>query len=198
MSKKDLEGKIIEECCMTVFFNNLLNLIKLLRYPISRRIVGMQSYFNFLKGFSKKADLVFEKSYDKQNILIIALYENTEIRNDVLNLLKVAKNNNLFIICVNTLKINNMKRYKGLMDCYIERYNFGRDFGSYQEGILYLMKRNLLEECPRLILLNDSVFYSENNLNNFISSLSGTKIDVLGATENHEIASFRFILFIYI
>jgi hypothetical protein len=172
---------------MTAFLNNLLNFIKLSRYPISRLIVGMQSYFNFLKSLSKKTDLVFERPYDKQNILIIALYENAEIRNDILNLLKVAKDNNLFIICVNTLKINNKQRYKGLMDCYIERYNFGRDFGSYQEGILYLMKHNLLEECPRLILLNDSVFYSENNLNNFISTLSGTKIDVLGATENHEI-----------
>jgi len=172
---------------MTAFFNNLLNFIKLSRYPISRLVIEMQSYFNFLKSLSKKTDLVFEGSYDKQNILIIALYENNEIRNDILNLLKVAKDNNLFIICVNTLKIINKQRYKGLMDCYIERYNFGRDFGSYQEGILYLMKHNLLEECPRLILLNDSVFYSENNLNNFISSLTNTEIDVLGATENHEI-----------
>jgi hypothetical protein len=150
--------------------------------------ITMRSNLNYIKSLFKPDNVIIDKPYNQpKKILLLALFEKGELRQDIINLLKVAKQQDLFVVCVNTLKLKNPKEYDELFDCYIEKYNFGRDFGSYKTGFLYLFKKNYLVTCPRLILLNDSLFYSRKNLNNFISSLSNTDIEVLGATENHEI-----------
>ena len=148
----------------------------------------MWSHLNYIKSLFKPDNVIIDKPYNQsKKILLLALFEKGELRQDIVNLLKIAKQQDLFVVCVNALKLKNPKEYDELFDCYIEKYNFGRDFGSYKTGFLYLFKKNYLVKCPRLILLNDSVFYSRKNLNNFISSLSNTDVEVLGATENHEI-----------
>ena len=156
--------------------------------PFAKSNLTMQSNLNYIKSLFKSDNVIIDKSYNQpKKILLLALFEKGELRQDIVNLLKVAKQQDLFVVCVNTLKLKNPKEHDELFDCYIEKYNFGRDFGSYKTGFLYLFKKHYLVKCPRLILLNDSLFYSRKNLNNFISSLSNTDIEVLGATENHEI-----------
>ena len=99
----------------------------------------------------------------------------------------MAKNYGAYTICVNTLKLQTPEKYKQAIDCYIERYNFGRDFGSFKAGFSHLYKRQWHDKCPRLLMLNDSLFYSKKHLARFISDLFETDVEVLGATENHEV-----------
>ncbi|MCW1954945.1 MAG: rhamnan synthesis F family protein, partial [Roseobacter sp.] len=71
--------------------------------------------------------------------------------------------------------------------CYIERPNFGRDFGSYKTGFLHIFKNNWQESCPRLLMINDSVFFSAERMPKFLNDMMTSEIEVLGSTENYEI-----------
>jgi len=156
-------------------------------YPGAYTYLTMLSHFNWIKSLTKKEKVVFESPYKGQKIFLLVLYEKGILRKDIEKLLKVAKNHGAYTICINTLKLANPEQYNGLMDCYIERYNFGRDFGSYKTGYMHLYKQQWDKQCPRLLMLNDSLYYSKKNLANFIADLLNTEIEVLGATENHEI-----------
>ena len=58
------------------------------------------------------------------------------------------------------MRIEDRAKLEGLIDCYIERPNFGRDFGSYKTAFMHLFAQGWHEHCPRLLMLNDSIFYS--------------------------------------
>ena len=145
------------------------------------------SLLNGLKSLSKETRVIWENSYDSQKILLIALYEKGTLRSDIESLLAMAKRLDIYTVCVNTLKLDSPERYKELIDCYVERYNFGRDFGSYKTGFLHLYKRQWEERCPRVLMLNDSIFYSQKELVPFMANLMDAKSEVLGATEVHEV-----------
>lgn len=159
----------------------------LLLYPGAYFYFTIQSHFNWMKSLFEKNNVVFENAYNGQKILLLALYEKGKIREDIKHLLEVAKQQDAYIICVNTLMLTKPDQYSDLMDCYIERYNYGRDFGSYKTGFMYLYKRQLHDKCQRLVILNDSLFYSKKNQATFVNDLFKTDIEALGATENHEI-----------
>jgi hypothetical protein len=165
----------------------LQNVKNRLLYPAAYAYVSMQSDLNRLKSIGKKDKAVFAKPYQGEKILLIALFEKGEIRQDILHLLASAKRQGIYVLCVNTLKIGNPSQYDDVVDCYIEKYNFGRDFGSYQTGFNYLYKQGMAEQCPRLLMLNDSVFYSESKNCAFLKDMLESPVEALGGTENFEI-----------
>jgi len=65
----------------------------------------------------------------------------------------------------------------------IERADLGRDFGGYKDGISIIEKRYGTPE--RLVLLNDSLFYFERGLDQFIRDLDGDD-DLIGMSEVFE------------
>ena len=142
----------------------------------------------------KYTDVRIKKDFIGGRVILLALYEKTSLRNDTLELLKEAKRNNIFVIAVNTLKLEQVNIPTELADVYIERDNYGRDFGSYKVGMQYFFENRLQEKCERLLIINDSVFFSKKGLANFVKNLFETNIEVLGATENsqhsHHLGSF--------
>lgn len=73
----------------------------------------------------------------------------------------------------------------------MHRRNVGFDFGGYKDGVAYLTR-----ECPdlrRLVIVNDSVFYSSVGLDEHFAAMLGEQ-DVIGAFENwgegHHVQSF--------
>lgn len=146
------------------------------------------SFYKKLLNIFKSPQVLIEKKYNNQNILLLVLFEKGTLRSDIINLLQTAKKLNLFVIAVNTLRLSDLRPYSKLLDVYIERYNFGRDFGSYQVGFQYLFKKRYTSTCPRLLMCNDSVFYSNNHLLSFLKDHFNSQAEeVLGATENYEI-----------
>lgn len=99
----------------------------------------------------------------------------------------MARAKGFYVIGVNTQKFFNGENNTDFFDTYIERYNFGRDFGSYKAGFKYIFKRKYHKQCPRLIMLNDSVYYESTRSVKFLDGLANTTVEVLGATENYEI-----------
>lgn len=156
-------------------------------YPAARVIVTAQSEWQRLRTFGQKPKIHIETPYDGRRIMLLALYQKGALRPDLIRLLHAARAEGLYILAVNTLKLSDPQALRGLIDCYIERPNFGRDFGSYKTGFLHLFQRGWHKTCPRLLMLNDSVFYSEARLPKFLNDLMTSEVEVLGATENFEI-----------
>ncbi|WP_455851544.1 rhamnan synthesis F family protein [Pantoea endophytica] len=154
---------------------------------------GLLSIRDDLKT-KKFSNVILRNEFHGGKVMLLALYEKTSLRDDVIQLLQEAKKNNIFIIAVNTLKLSEESYPQGLIDVYIERDNYGRDFGSYKAGMSYFFENEVHETCDRLLIINDSVFYSRKGLGEFVKSLFNTEVEVLGATENsahaHHLGSF--------
>ncbi len=158
-----------------------------LLYPLARVIVEGQSVRARVRSWVQPTTIHFEAPYNGERIVFVALYEKGSLRPDILRLLETAKAQGLYVLAVNTLKLRDPGALKHLIDCYIERPNFGRDFGSYKTGFLHVYARGWEKSCPRLVMINDSVYYATRGLAQFLHDLSTSEIEALGATENFEI-----------
>ena len=158
-----------------------------IRFQTANTIVCSQSLAQRIKTRGIPHRVHFERSYEGQNILLLALYQRGQLRPDLLNLLTAAKESGLYVIGVNTQKVDHPNQLQDVIDCYIERPNFGRDFGSYKQGFQKILNGGWDHRCQRLLMLNDSVFYSQTNLASFLEQLIHSDSEVIGATENHEI-----------
>jgi hypothetical protein len=156
-------------------------------YPAARVIVTAQSELQRIKTMGQKPVVHFEQAYDGRRIMLLALYEKGVLRPDVMRLLRAARAEGLYILAVNTLKLRDPMALEGLVDCYIERPNFGRDFGSYKTGFLHVFHKGWHKTCPRLLMINDSVYFSQERLPKFLNDMMTSDIEVLGSTENYEI-----------
>lgn len=150
-------------------------------------IASTQSVITRAKAFGKRPVIHVERPYKGQKILLLALYARGRLRADIQTLLITAKQLGFYVMAINSLKLLEPENTQHNIDCYIERPNFGRDFGSYKVGFLHIFKRGWDQQCPRLIMLNDSIFYSQKPLRSFLTKMMMTDMEVLGATESHEI-----------
>lgn len=158
-----------------------------LMYPAAYTYIALQSKLSSLKSLGKKDQVKFAEPYAGQKVMLMALYEKGRLRDDVIAALAAAKALGIYVIGVNTLKLASPDDYRHCMDCYIERFNFGRDFGSYKSGFSYIYSNGLAEQCPRLLMINDSVFFSKKHISQFLEDMLIDDVEVLGATENFEI-----------
>ncbi len=168
---------------MKDFFRAIFNRLQLPSVIFYLNLLSIKNYFFWL--FSKTKFLK-NSEFSGSKIALIALFKKGMLRNDIQNLIKTLREKNFYVIGVNTLKLS--ESHKNFFDCYIERYNFGRDFGSYKKGFQHIF--SMLDKSERsssVLMLNDSVFYSYSNLSNFIDAMSSENYEVIGATENFEI-----------
>lgn len=167
---------------------NIINRVRAnLTYPFSRIIVQSLSLKQQFKSRNKPVTIHHEEDYNGQPIMLLALYEKGTLRQDIVRLLEVAKSQGIYVIAVNTLPLKYPESTKGLISCYIEKPNFGRDFSSYRTGFMHFYERGWERQCPRLLMVNDSIYFSTRGLENFIGDMIKSPLEVLGATENYEI-----------
>lgn len=107
-------------------------------FNIGRAIVSAQSLVAWAKSRSKLTVVHHEAPYDGRPIMLLALYEKGLLRPDVVRLLDQARAAGMYVVAVNTLKLHDPGMVAGMVDCYIERPNYGRDFGSYKTGFLHI------------------------------------------------------------
>jgi hypothetical protein len=159
-----------------------------LRYPNALLVVAALTIKPWFQSKFADDQILRNREWKSgQPVLLIGLWEKGELRADVSRLLKLARKQGAYVVGVNTSRLSNPTSGEDLFDLYIERFNYGRDFGSYKAGILRIQKQIGLSNVPRMLLLNDSVFYLEKETPAFLEKLLSSKIDVLGATENFEI-----------
>jgi hypothetical protein len=158
-----------------------------LLFPIAYIILTIKSLINSIKSRQHPPVVHFERPYQGEKIMLLALYEKGLPRPDIRMLLETAKAQGAYVLAVNTMTFTEPAAWRSLIDCYIEKHNFGRDFSSYQAGFLHLYARGWEATCPRLLMLNDSVFYCSQRTPKFVADLFDSEVEALGATENFEI-----------
>jgi hypothetical protein len=167
-----------------------------IQYPNAKLIVWLSTFGPWLKWKFSSDSVYLKKKLDGQPVVMMILWEKGKVRSDVERLLRAARAKGAYILVVNTAKLAPTVIESDLFDTYIERFNYGRDFGSYKSGILHLQNTYGLENVSRLIVLNDSVYYLDKELDQFLDTMINAEREVLGATENFEvhrhIGSFAF------
>lgn len=83
---------------------------------------------------------------------------------------------------------------------YLERPNFGYDFGGYRDGVLELADE--VKRLERLLLLNDSTWFPLPNTEDWLEAVEALGVDFAGAATNYgtprpEHESFREIVWNY-
>lgn len=169
----------------------LFNLIRagliLILAPAVRIYIGFLSLKNRIRTAGKPNSLRFEHTYNGQNIVVMALYQKGSLRPDIVRFLEHAKAQGLYVIAVNTLKLSNPDEISSLVDCYYEKPNFGRDFSSYKVGFQHVFRKKMQDRCERLMMVNDSIFFTSERSPDFIRDMMKTEYEVLGSTENFDI-----------
>ena len=128
---------------MKDFFKAIINRFQLPSVILILNLLALKNYIFWL--FSKTI-ILKNSEYSGSKIALIALYEKGELRKDIQTLIKTLREKNFYIVGVNTLKLH--ESYKNSFDCYIERYNYGRDFGSYKQGFKHIFSiLNFLIVC---------------------------------------------------
>ncbi len=171
---------------MTPGFSPFSTLVGWLAYPAVYTALFVNSEWMRLQSYNKPDRLHWERPYAGQPILLLALYQKGRLRPDTIRLLETAKAAGLYVVAVNTLRLDPVQKIEAVVDCYIERFNFGRDFGSYKAGFAHLVRRGHDKQCPRLLMMNDSVFFTRTRLPKFLADMIGPSPEVLGSTENFE------------
>ena len=119
---------------------------------------------SFLPAYTLK----MKKSISKTKICVLAVYQEGQLREDIKHLINTLLVLECECVVINTKNIANFSDKLFEKITYIERPNWGRDFGSYQTGINYVLRHVTPASIERLVILNDSVFYCEAGLRSFL------------------------------
>lgn len=157
-------------------------------YPFLYTVLSLASAWRGLRAWGRTPTCHWEADHAGQPIALVALYQKGRLRPDTLCLLKALKASGCYVMAVNTQRLDDPEALRAACDCYIEKVNFGRDFGSYKAGFLHLYRRGWQETCPRLLMVNDSVFCVSDRIDGFVAAMMSAEIEVLGSTENYEIS----------
>lgn len=173
---------------MTAVFRFFEIALTRVAYPFLYTVLSLVSAYRGVRAWGKRPICHWEMDYDGRPIAIVALYQKGRLRPDSVRLVQALKTFGCYVIAINTQRLDDPEGLRRLCDCYIERVNFGRDFGSYKAGFQHLYRKGWHEVCPRLLMVNDSVFCVSDRIDTFISDLMSSEIEVLGSTENYEIS----------
>lgn len=175
---------------MNSFVEKIKKFINFSSVPYIYAYLYVLSYKNYFISLFIHDDVNVFKSYQHgQSILLIALFEKTFLRKDIIRLLETSKRVGLYVVAVNTRKLSKvfLEEHQYLFDVYISQYNYGRDFASYQKGFKFIFKNKLQQHAERILMLNDSLYYDADRIPKFLDDMINAPVEVLGATENHEI-----------
>ena len=117
--------------------------------------------------------------------VLFVLYTRHTIPAFTQTLIDAVGRSDLNLVISTNAKITPVLRAALLEKCHllIERADLGRDFGGYKDGISIIEKRYGVPK--RLVLLNDSLFYFERGLEQFVKDLDGDE-EVISMTEVFE------------
>lgn len=117
--------------------------------------------------------------------VIFVLYARSPLPAFTRNLLDAIDRSALNLIVVSNTALDPYLKAQLLDKSYllIERANLGRDFGAYRDGVSVLLRHT--KDVDRLVLLNDSLFFFDRGLDQFIARLSGDQ-EFIGVTEVFE------------
>ncbi len=117
---------------------------------------------------------------------VFHLYQRYTLPENVVHAVELLAELGVRVVAVSNLPVppSELERLKPHLHTFIQRRNFGRDFGGYRRGVLHVLDKHAPE---RLMLLNDSIFYARRGLREFFTEMARGN-GFIGASENHEIS----------
>lgn len=136
----------------------------------------------------RQGDVVSIERYSDANdgtFCVFHLYQRYGLSANVVHAIEVLAELGVRVVAVSNLPVppGELERIKPYLHTYIERRNFGRDFGGYRRGVLHVLDNHAPD---RLMLFNDSIFYADRGLRAFFTEMAQSD-GFAGASENHEI-----------
>ncbi|CAB4329799.1 MAG: hypothetical protein F2839_00330 [Actinobacteria bacterium] len=149
-------------------------------------VYSVRSIIAWVKSLSSNPRTFISEPHLGQPILLLAVWEKGELRPDIVRLLRSAKNQGMYTFVINTARLTDPPNIAAYVDHYIERVNFGADFGSYKLGFEWILNPAKVQSTPRVIMGNDSVFYISDRIESTLNAHINATHEVLGITENFE------------
>jgi hypothetical protein len=157
------------------------------RIPLAVVVLQFQNTIEFLKSLTQRPIICKAESPGPgQPILVVALWKFGPLREDIEKLVATAQRLGFFVLAVNTGKGQSAQDFEQA-NYFAQIPNFGRDFASYKFAMQTIYRNNWHKNLSRLVLANDSIFYSEVGLESLLVASLETKLRAMGATENFEI-----------
>ena len=167
--------------------NFIRRIIDEITFPSVYTVIKYLDVVQHFKSYFHRSKIKeFTPYRDGQKVALIAIWEYQKLRKDIRVLAEELIKRDFYVCIVNTGKMN-AEPLSGLASVYIERFNYGRDFGSYKEGIQFLQKGNKLAQAEKFLLCNDSVYYLQDLVSPTIDLFLESNLEIAGATENFEI-----------
>jgi len=162
--------------------------VGLIQLPYALVVLWILNFLSFLKSLWQRTNVAkISEPSPGSPILLFAAWEQRELRPDEQRLLRMAKEIGYFTLVVNTGVLKPVN-YPVDADSYLEIPNFGRDFASYKKGFSLIHQSQWASHASRIVMSNDSVFYSSHGLRNMLIAASEENAPLAsGATENFEI-----------
>jgi hypothetical protein len=150
-------------------------------------ILNFRNLKQYFLHFFHRDRVLLRRPSQQAVLVVIAVYEKGQLRSDICRLAQNFSTRNCCVVVINNSRVEEIASLDESIDVYIERFNYGRDFGAYQCGYRYANANGLLDAASRLVFLNDSIFYASQHLDSFVDALIEDDVDCLGATETFEI-----------
>lgn len=118
-------------------------------------------------------------------VAIVLIYPDHGLQPSHGRLLKYFVDRGFSPVVVSNLRLSDADRAKLLFQCasYIERPNFGYDFGGYRDGVLSLGAS--LRKMERLVLVNDSSWFPLPGCTDWLAEAETLGVDFAGAVSHY-------------
>lgn len=156
-----------------------------LLYEIPMRIIDALRPSTHIRSMRIKEDIDGRSSHNKGILAVLAIKQDGAIPEDILSLINALNKHKIDVLVVQNGNLTNTSREVLIKHCYriIVRNGSGRDFGSYKDGILSLNEDRFSQ---RLLLMNDSLIYFKERVDQLIQSLIKDDGKIIAATESLE------------
>lgn len=120
-------------------------------------------------------------------VVVLVIYPSDGLLDSHIMTLKHIAENGYCTLLVSNLDLSKAERDRISPYCwhYIERPNFGYDFGGYRDGVLFLQKEPGLGALKRLVLMNDSAWYPLPETKSWLHEAEKNGSDLVGAVSNY-------------
>ncbi len=163
-------------------------------------------FYYFFYKFNQKIKIILSNKLDLTNdnyntLAVFSIYQPKSLSLLIKRSINYLLNHKIKIIIVapHNIEPNDIQFLKEKHCIVLTRLNFGRDFGSYKYGILYLLENKyLLKNFKKVLLINDGIFFPLKEKDTTLATILNNPHDVVGLAENYQqhwhIGSY-FILF---
>mgnify|MGYP001801002824 FL=1 len=118
-------------------------------------------------------------------VVVLVIYPSDGLPDSAKLTMQHIRDSGYSIVVVSNLPLSETDRAALLPLCatYIERPNFGYDFGAFRDGVLYVTEQR--KDLQRLALLNDSTWYPLPDRYNWLLKAEEMGHDLVGAVSNY-------------